>query len=77
MSSLTIRWQSAELPEHGGEMGHGLCVYAQLTRNNPLRSRPLLKRAFERETFRTRKSCLAIGDSRMLEILDKPFKGEL
>jgi hypothetical protein len=29
MSSLTIRWQNAELPEHGGEMGHGFCVYAR------------------------------------------------
>ena len=29
MSSLTIRWQSAELPDHGQELGHGFCVYAR------------------------------------------------
>ena len=27
MNSLTVRWRSTSLPERGGEMGHGYCIY--------------------------------------------------
>ncbi len=29
MSSLTIRWQRAQLPQRSVEMGHGFCIYAR------------------------------------------------
>jgi hypothetical protein len=32
MSSLTIQWQSTSLPERGGEMGHGYCIYRSADR---------------------------------------------